>query len=412
MTPVNQELKAMSQYFFIPLFVSSCICLSHPVFAQSAKNATVSENGSAFTGKITGNKVRLRAAPDLDGKIVKELVRDEIILVTGEKNGFYAVEPFKNIKGYVFRAYVLDDIVEASNVNVRLEPSVEGTVIGQLSTGDSVTGSIAKANSKWLEIDLPKSTRFYVAKEYVDTIGKPELFETIQKRKSEVSELLTNACQLSQNEMRKPFDQINIELIKANFTHILDNYSDFKEQHGKAKEYLSLIQETYLKNKISYLESKNKEYSEECSKRLALLEDKLQEDQLQIADLEPIQEETKLPSQSATFHTSIAGNVWEGIENNLFSTWLKDHPNKTKHDFYQEQLPFAVMLKGVIEPYNLAVKNRPGDYVIKVNGLPVAFLYSTSVNLHEKVGKMVTVWGLKRANNHFAYPAYFALSIQ
>ena len=308
-----------------------------------------------------------------------------IINVTGEKNGFYAVEPFKNIKGYVFRAYVLDDIVEASNVNVRLEPSVEGTVIGQLSTGDSVTGSIAKANSKWLEIDLPKSTRFYVAKEYVDTIGKPELFETIQKRKSEVSELLTNACQLSQNEMRKPFDQINIELIKANFTHILDNYSDFKEQHGKAKEYLSLIQETYLKNKISYLESKNKEYSEECSKRLALLEDKLQEDQLQIADLEPIQEETKLPSQSATFHISIAGNVWEGIENNLFSTWHKDHPNKTKHDFYQEQLAFAVMLKGVIEPYNLAVKNRPGDYVIKVNGLPVAFLYSTSVNLHEKV---------------------------
>lgn len=402
----------MSKYLFLPLIITSCFSITNPIFAQNNKTTVAKESAQSFTAKITGNKVRLRVAPDLDAKIVKELCRDEIVLVTGEKDNYYSIEPFKNIKGYIFRAYVIDNVVEASNVNIRLEPSTDGTIIGQLSTGDTINGSISKLNNKWLEIDLPSSTQFYIAKDYVEPIGKADLFETIQKRKSEVTQLLQEACHLSQTEMKKPFNEINIDLIKKSFNHIVDNYSDFSEQHSKAKEYLNLIQETYLQNKISYLESKNKEVSDEYSKRLASLENKLLEDQLTVCDSDLQQDEAKLPSQSSNFQATIAGNVWEGIENNLFTNWLKDHPNKTKHDFYQEQLPFAVMLKGTIEPYNLAVKNRPGDYVIKVNGLPVAFLYSTNVNLHDKVGQMVTVWGLKRANNHFAYPAYFAVSIQ
>lgn len=403
----------MSKY--LPLSFVLLSCISSLQAAEQPKPMATEETPavpSTFTGKITGNRVRLRANADLDSKIIKEFSKDDLVLVTGEKNGFYAVEPVKGTKGYLFRSYVLDNVVEASKVNVRLEPSTEASIVTQLETGTHVDGTISKLNSKWLEIDLPKEARFYVAKEYVESVGRPELFETIQKRKVEVTQALSDACALSQTEMRKPFEQINIELIKSNFNHIVENYSDFKEQQAKAKEFSNLIQETYLQNKIAYLESKNKETSQEYEKRLASLECKLQKEQIQPVGSELKQEDAVLPSQATLAQNTLPCNVWESVEDRLFTAWARANNGQNKKEFYQAQLPSAVVLKGVIERYNVMVQNRPGDFVLKVNGMPVAFIYSTCIDLNERVGKEVTVSGLRRPNNHFAYPAYYAISMQ
>jgi hypothetical protein len=41
--------------------------------------------------------------------------------------------------------------------------------------------------------------------------------------------------------------------------------------------------------------------------------------------------------------------------------------------------------------------------------LPIAYLYSTQVDLQGKVGQAVTLQAAPRPNHHFAFPAYFVL---
>ena len=86
----------------------------------------------------------------------------------------------------------------------------------------------------------------------------------------------------------------------------------------------------------------------------------------------------------------------------------------TKSDFYAEEKLQAVALKGMIEAYEKPIKNKPGDYVLinTFTNLPIAYLYSTSVNLQEHVGQEVTLIAAPRSNHHFAYPAYFVLSVE
>ncbi|MDR3623745.1 MAG: SH3 domain-containing protein [Chlamydiales bacterium] len=403
----------MSKTTAFSLLLASCLSFN----LTAADNKTLNNKQTpqkqsspafdAFTGKIVGSRVRMRAGPDLDSAIIQEFTKEDLIIVKGEENGFYSIETPKGIKGYVFRSYILDNIVEANKVNIRLEPALDAPIVGQLLSGQHIEGTISKINPKWLEIELPKTTRFFVAKEYVQSVGKPELLETLQKRKNDVNSLLNNAYTFSQNEMRKPFDLIQIGLIQNQFQNIIKNYTDFPEQVTKAKETLQLIQETYLQNKIVYLESKNKECSESYKQQLATLENRLAQDLGTTPFTQAEEEAFMRPTTNLD-----AIKRWEPIEEHLYTQWLTKNPGKSKKDFYQEELSSAVILKGVLEPYNSAVKNRPGDYLLKVNNLPVAFVYSTCVNLSEKSGQTVSITALKRPNNHFAYPAYFVISIQ
>ena len=108
-----------------------------------SSNATSRSTGSsykAFTGKVVGNHVRMRTSPDLDSHIVLELPKDEYIVVSGEKGEFYAVEPPADLKAYIFRGFVIDDVVEGDRVNIRLSPDREAPIIGHYSTGTNIDG--------------------------------------------------------------------------------------------------------------------------------------------------------------------------------------------------------------------------------------------------------------------------------
>src|ERR1700722_15929884 len=103
----------------------------------------------AFAGAITGTKVRMRTQPTLDAHVVRETVDGEMFAVIGETCGYYAITPPKGTKGYVFRTFILDGMVEGERVNVRLYPDIDAPVIGQLNHGDFVTSVISDTNNKW-----------------------------------------------------------------------------------------------------------------------------------------------------------------------------------------------------------------------------------------------------------------------
>ena len=81
--------------------------------------------------------------------------------------------------------------------------------------------------------------------------------------------------------------------------------------------------------------------------------------------------------------------------------------------FYAEQLDNSLQLRGKIQPYRRVVKNKPGNFVLmdQQDDIPIAFLYSTKVNLDRQIGKTVTLRAAPRPNNNFAFPAYFILSV-
>lgn len=353
----------------------------------------------AFTAKVLKDKVRLRLQPNLDSPIIRELGTHDLVLVVGETEDFYAVAPPTDVKAYVYRTFVLDGIVEGNHVNVRLEPDVSSPVIGQLNSGDPVVGRISSKDKKWIEMEPPHSTHFYISKEYLRKIGDASMISALQKRREEFHHILSTAPQIIQDEFNKPFNQIHLDALIQNLSKIATATSEFPEEAEQAKELISKTEEQYLRRKVADMEAK------------------------MLSAAAPVSS-TSMPEQIETVHTpnysqtTIAqinsrNQHWVNAEQKLYEDWQFRNPRGSLDNFYQDLAEDATTLQGVLEPYTRAVKNKPGDFVLlnQSNHLPIAYLYSTRTNLLDKAGQQVVVRVVPRDNNNFAYPAYFVLDV-
>lgn len=358
----------------------------------------------SFTGKVIANKVRIRAKADLDGHIVRQINKNDLLLVVAEEGEFYAVEPLKDTKAYIFRSYVLDNVIEANRVNIRLEPHVDAPIIGQMQAGDKVQGTVCAMNHKWLEIAPPKGTRFYVSKEFIGQAGGPEYLGVMEKRKGQVEERLATAYLAAETECKKHFEEMAPQQIIDQFQTIIRDFADFTEAANSAKDGLALLKETYLNKKIAFLESKA-ELSTTAKEEL-IAKHKAENAEL-FADAKGDKSWKKQPRKKDPL------TLWDTLEESLYLSWSAFHSGKTFDDFYAEQKANASVLTGTIEPYFHEVKNKPGDYVLRGREeAPVAYLYSTQVDLGKFTGKAVTILATPRPNNHFAFPAYFVISVE
>ncbi|MGL4348133.1 MAG: SH3 domain-containing protein [Chlamydiales bacterium] len=357
---------------------------------KATPSPKLAANFRPFTGRVVGKKVRMRLHPDVDSPIVKECKKDDLLLVVAEKNGFYVIQPPSDIKAYIFRSFILDGIVEGDHVNVRIAPDRDAPAIGHLSTGTRVNGRISELNNKWLEIVPPGSTNFFVAKEFIEYAGDSNLKATYEQRLSALTQALDSINLFSQAEMHKPYDKIDFHKIESRYQEILQNYSDFKEEVEIARKNLMQCQEKYLYKKIAFLERRASQVG--CQKP----------------------SETAGISSSDKETTSLEKmRMWEPLEESMYLSWSSMHHAKTMEDFYTDQKLKASMLSGVVEGYREAVKNKPGDFLLtQDSGLPVAFLYSTQINLEEYIGKRVNLSVSERPCNNFAFPAYYVHDIE
>ncbi|NGX47454.1 MAG: hypothetical protein K1000chlam3_00828 [Chlamydiae bacterium] len=348
------------------------------------KSPTVKAAFSPFTGKVSGDKVRMRLQPDLDAFIVREVGKNEMLSIVDQEGEYYCVEPPEVIKAYIFRSFILDGVVEGNRVNVRLEPDLEAPVVGHLNSGDRINGQISSKNRKWLEIAPPTNTRFYVAKEFIEYAGGPELKGKIAERKETAEQLSEAATLFAKSEMEKVFEEIDFEKIKQGFLTIIHDYTDFPKKAENAKEALTDAQEQYLQKRIAYLEEK------------AALANQYA----------PIQE------PNAALSLTLQTQTWSSIEEGLYASWTQSHDQKNIEEFYEEQKLVATSVSGVLEVFTSPVRNKPGDFILKNKNLPAAYIYSTKIDLQDYVGKQVTLIGSPRENNSFAFPAYFIHEIE
>jgi len=381
----------------------------------SNRSETPAAPFTPFTGKVTKNKVRLRAQPNLDSPVVKELSQNDMLIISGEADDFFAVQPPNGLKAFVFRTYVLDNVIEASRVNVRLQPDTEAPIIAQLKAGDRIEGNISSVNSKWLEISPPSTARFYVSKDYIEKIGDASMMGILEKKRDEINILLNATYLASQTEMQKSFPEINLDQVYLNLNKLINEHKGYPEQAARAKELLSSTQDAYLQKKISYLEAKTKIVQEDWQQKNQQLNEQMKSQQQKMSHLE---QQLNRPNGSAPFiaYNGMSNKMaaWVPVEKSIFEEWSRNNDDRSEEEFYQEQSQSTVALRGTIEPYNRVIKNKPGDYVLvnQSNHLPIAYLYSTKVNLQDHVGHVVTIQGAQRNNNNFAFPAYFVLSIE
>ncbi|HSW72664.1 MAG TPA: SH3 domain-containing protein [Chlamydiales bacterium] len=394
----------MKRLFYLCTLPLAC---TFSAFADSkpAAKPIVDNFSKTFTGKVLGNKVRLRTKPDFDGAIVREMNKNDLLLVLGEESDFYAVQPPRNTKAYVFRSYIIDNTVEASKVNVRLGPNVESPIIGQLHAGQKVEGVACLHNNKWLEIAAPSNSRFYISKEFVTSVGGPDLFAKMEKKKEEVVSILNLAYLMAEAECKKVIDEMNPKAAIAEFEKIINHYSEFEDELRQAKEGLLALEDNYLKKKVLFLEGKTvpEKIPDVSFPKVA-----------GSADV-PNKQDPNIWQKRNYFSKGKNLNnkmkYWQGVEETLYSSWSNYHEDKKPDDFYVEQKLNAATIKGLVDTFDVTLKNRPGDYVLKENNVPVAYLYSTQVDLDKWLGKKVNVVVAPRPNNHFAFPAYYVFEV-
>ncbi len=376
--------------FVLPLLV---VTANIPLFSDASPSLSSLDKAmheKSFTGKIIGNHVRMRTNADLESHVVRELNEGELLVVVGEKNDFYAVEPPSEIPGYLFRSYVIDNVIEGTHVNVRLTPDREAPVLGSLNTGDAINGSICEEKSKWMKIALPSNTHFYIAKEFVEYAGNSELKLITEKRKLTVDQLLESAALVTQAEFRKPFYEVDIDRLLGNYQTIIENYSDFSDVIEKARKEYTSLQESYLHRKISFLESKTEALAKNSSQF------------------------TDTPNQlyNTSLSTSDQMKLWEPIEESFYLSWSAMHHAKTMDDFYVDQKLKATTITGFLEEFSDPINMKPGSHILKDQDIPIAYIYSTIVNLHELEGKQVSLTVYSRPNNSFAFPAFYVLDAE
>ena len=377
----------------VKLLILSILLTSSTLMAETTSASKEMQKKSTFTGRITKNKVRMRSLPNLEAPVVRELSRNDMVLVTDENDEFYTVVPPQNMKAYIFRTFVLDNTVEGARVNIRLEPSVDSPSIAQLNTGDKVDGITSPTNNKWLEIKIPESARFYISKDFIEKVGDASYMAEVTRKRNNINSLLENTYNEGTAELQRPFPDIKIDPIVKNYNRIIEQENEYPDQAARAKDLVKTLQENYIKKKIAYLEMKAE------TKPETIIIQTIPMANAQTADIKPA--------------ITAKMTAWNDVEDALFKYWEKGHPGETQERFYEDQLLDAKEVKGVVEVYNKPVKNKPGDYVLinKLNNSIIAYLYSNRINLADKVDQEVSMKVVQRPNNSFAFPAYFVLDL-
>jgi len=374
--------------------------------ASAPKQVTKKAPFKSFTGKLIKDRVRMRLQPNLDAHIFKELHKDDLVLVVDEEEDFYACQPPQNLNAYIFRTYVLDDVVEGNNVNVRLDPDITAPVVAQLNTGDPIIGGKpAPQNNKWLQMELPKTVRFYVAKDFVTKAGDATLFSQYQLREKETRQALRTIEASLNQEFEKPFAQIQLAETANKLQEIIVQNKDLPQEVEKAQALMEKMQKLYL---AKSLEVKRTEVL-----KADTLSTNPQKDAVVAVAIEQKPEVTERESTESQNAPNWQNSSWKQQEDEIIAAAIEEGTASGEESFYENEQKAAKRLQGIVKANHRYTKNIPGDFVLinpKTN-LPIAYLYSTKVNLQNHLNKEVLVVITDRPNNHFAFPAFFVLEV-
>ena len=123
------------------------------------------------TARVIGNRVNLRARPDLRAEVVGQVDRGEQLTVTSITDSWAEILPPDGVEFWIHGDFVEDGVIAPPRLNVRAGPGVNHAVVAQLERDDRVTptGEFAE----WISIEPPEDTRIWIAADFVE-LERPE----------------------------------------------------------------------------------------------------------------------------------------------------------------------------------------------------------------------------------------------
>lgn len=121
--------------------------------------------------RVTGDRVSLRAKPDIDSELLDRAMRDDELVYLGKTNGWLAVEAPDTMDLWVAGQYVDNGIVQPELLNVRSGPNQNYSVVCVVRAGDAL---VQRGEFKeWLSIAPPAGSRVWISEDYAKVVEPP-----------------------------------------------------------------------------------------------------------------------------------------------------------------------------------------------------------------------------------------------
>ncbi len=164
---LNQNKNRFPLMFIRTLFISSNLFLLFGDLCSGLEQVTV-----------TGARVNVRAVADLQGEIVGQVARGDVLSATGEsKDGMVELVPPVSISVWVYSELIRDGVVAASSVRVRSGPGIGFRSVGKIGKGFEVEALETKGD--WLRIVPPSSCRVWISEDFVrgEAVSQPVIVD-------------------------------------------------------------------------------------------------------------------------------------------------------------------------------------------------------------------------------------------
>lgn len=166
----NLRGKAM-KFRISALLATACIS----VYAQTnevVEIQTPTQTNEVVKVKVTGDRVSLRAKPDISSELLDRAMRGEELVFLGETNEWVAVQAPDSLHFWVSGEYLQNGVVVPAKLNIRSGPSQNYSVVHVAKKGDTV--ALRGEFNEWIKIAPPAGSRVWISKKYTEAIAPPE----------------------------------------------------------------------------------------------------------------------------------------------------------------------------------------------------------------------------------------------
>ncbi|MDF7809439.1 SH3 domain-containing protein [Pontiellaceae bacterium B12219] len=122
--------------------------------------------------RVTGDRVSLRAQPNLEGELLDRAMRGDEMVFFEETNGWVAVQAPESLNFWVAAEFLEDSRVTPKKLNVRSGPSQNYNVVAVVERDDVLT--VRGKFKEWLKIAPPLGSRVWISADYIELVNPPK----------------------------------------------------------------------------------------------------------------------------------------------------------------------------------------------------------------------------------------------
>lgn len=154
------------KHFFTWIFLAGFLLASvNFLFAQAQE-----DEFTPFYAGATTQKVNIRAGQSPNFEILAQAGPEDLLLVTGEKYGWYKVQLPRQALSFVHQDYIANEQVTADKLRIRAGAGTNFNVLGILRKGQRV--NTLEEQGDWLRITPPEGSFGWVKKDYLKASKK------------------------------------------------------------------------------------------------------------------------------------------------------------------------------------------------------------------------------------------------